>query len=302
MKTFPPGSPQAYGVAVERVVETIQGINECLPEESGVQAATAGLINGCTDLMMAQSVLALQLNVAVCWLANGGAPTNCNRPYSCGSLQVITTDTVNRSLNIWDAFASGFNFPFLVTLFGSLYFSLNGENQIPTMSFLEDVTLPLLEQADVIFCNGQPFLKSFTAPHLKHITGGDLNVSGNLEMTGLDLTALENVQGSLVLDGQLNTAADFPHLTTVNGTDIRLGGVDVAHVDITALTTFDGDFHCRDARLDSANVNEILIVLDNLGLSNHNVELTGGNMSPPTGAGLTAKSNLEGRGCTVGTE
>lgn len=67
--------------------------------------------------------------------------------------------------------------------------------------------------------------------------------------------------------------------------------------ELTALLTLDasGNALTQDA------VNAVLMALDNLGLSNGTVDLSGGTSPAPNGAGATAASNLTGKGWTVTT-
>lgn len=55
-----------------------------------------------------------------------------------------------------------------------------------------------------------------------------------------------------------------------------------------------------DTALDAASVNNVLVSLDAAGLASVTIDIAGSNAAP-TGAGLTAKTNLQGRGCTVNT-
>lgn len=65
---FPGGSPQAERVELQRTLDSIQAVNTCLPTDSGVQAATSGLLNSCSTIASAFSVFALQVQTAICWL------------------------------------------------------------------------------------------------------------------------------------------------------------------------------------------------------------------------------------------
>ncbi len=62
------GPDQDELVARKRFIESSEGVNNCLPPESGVQSISAGLIGACTNWMMAASVFALQTWKAICWL------------------------------------------------------------------------------------------------------------------------------------------------------------------------------------------------------------------------------------------
>lgn len=54
--------------------------------------------------------------------------------------------------------------------------------------------------------------------------------------------------------------------------------------------------------LSSSSVDNILVSLDEAGQEDGTIDLTGANNSPPSGLGLAAKVNLEGKGWTVNVE
>lgn len=68
--------------------------------------------------------------------------------------------------------------------------------------------------------------------------------------------------------------------------------------DVATSCSFTGAFN--GTKLDATGVNNILISLDAAALASVTIDIAGSNAAP-TGAGLTAKTNLQGRGCTVNT-
>lgn len=297
MKTFPPGSPQAEQLVIDRILETIAAINACLPTASGAQAATAGLINGCTDLTLAQSVLDLQLKAVICWLGTGGAGVDCNRPWPCDYLTINTSSTIN-DLYPWDPFAPGFLIPDAVFCNGQIYFAPTAALNAYPMVFCTTVSVPLLETvAGDFVCIFHPQIVSFLAPLLRTV-GGKLLVGSNASVEVLDLSSLLTVGGDMDIGAQLLVDVDIHTVTGVGGS-LSVGGNLVETVNIDGLVDFDGDFSCGVSALTQTAVNYLLVRMDELVLTNRTVTLNNGSSATPSGAGLTAKSNLEGRGCTV---
>lgn len=300
MKTFPPNSPQAAELNLKRVLETIQTLNTCLPTASGVQAASAGLVNQCTSFDIAISVLSLQLEAVLCWLGNGGVAVDCNRPWPCTFLQINTGANIDHNLIVYDPMAQGFNLVDLVDADFDIWFNSTEDTTAHVMSFLTQITCPVLTTVGgTLSCVLQVSLLSLLTPLLATV-GVDLNINSNTHLTGLDFSSLVSVGGSINVGAMLNPSILFPVLTTV-GVDMSIGGNVVAEVDISALTSFSGNFDCSDSALPSEQVNNILIKLDALGLTGKTVSLIAGTNGPPTGAGITAVANLVGRGCTVTT-
>jgi len=301
MRTWPPNSPQAKALELQRVLEAIETINTCLPTSSGVQAATAGLVNACTDFNMALSVFALQLDTAICWLGSGAAGDDCYRPLlGCDHLIVANGVVHANALYVYDTFAKGFIFPTITDSNADLtfqpYWSAGGA---PTpMAFLTDIQLPVWTTiAGTIYCQFHYNLLTFNAPVLTTV-GVDFDVAANQSCEVVNVPKLATVGRDLVLGAMLLTVPSCPSLVSV-GRNISCGGDFVQDVDFPVLATFNGDFDCSVSALTTAGVNHILEMLDALGVTGHTITLNGGTSATPTGAGLTAKANLEGRGCTV---
>lgn len=62
----PPSREQV--VTRKRFQQASDGINLCLPSDSGTQSISAGLLTGCSTALGAASVLALQVWKGICWL------------------------------------------------------------------------------------------------------------------------------------------------------------------------------------------------------------------------------------------
>jgi len=301
MRTWPPNSPQAKALELQRVLEAIETINTCLPTSSGVQAATAGLVNACTDFNMALSVFALQLDTAICWLGSGAAGDDCYRPLlGCDHFIVANGLVDANALYIYDTFAKGFIFPTIVSSNSDLNFQqYSSTGGAPTpMAFLTDIQLPVWATiAGTIYCQFHYNLLTFNAPVLTTV-GVDFDVAANQSLENLNIPLLATVGRDLVIGAMLLTIPSAPSLRSV-GRNISCGGDIVQDVNFPALVSFNGDFDCSVSALTAAGVNHILEMLDALGVTGHTITLNGGTSATPTGAGLTAKANLEGRGCTV---
>lgn len=303
MKTFPSGSPQAEALALRRVLETIEAINECLPEASGVQDATEGLTNACTDLTMAQSVLDLQLKVAICWLSQGGA-LNCEQPDPC-TCWTVNAPATSGSIDLWYPFLQCAVYPDVTLISGHLTTSASGQYDVRggNMQFFTSLTFPLLVTVDgYVFIAFQEALLTFSAPLLTTVNGS-FQVGSNANQLTHDFPLIETVTGDFVTSGTLATSLSVPLLTTVGGALMSIGGLALADVDISSLTNFDGDFEAVNAALTEESVNHILVVLDSQCVLSgaKNVLLDSGTSAAPTGLGAAAAANMIGRGVNVVT-
>jgi hypothetical protein len=111
-----------------------------------------------------------------------------------------------------------------------------------------------------------------------------------------DLTSLTSLTYLDMDQCGLSGVVDLSMLPAL--TNVDLGG----NADITAVTLFEqalNDVNISDTALTEESVNDILQWLDGGGLENGFVDLSGGTSAVPTGSGLTAKTNLEGKGWTV---
>lgn len=62
------GPGQSEGINRKRFIQASQGVNTCLPDDSGVQSISSGLLTTCTTGIQAAGVFALQTWKALCWL------------------------------------------------------------------------------------------------------------------------------------------------------------------------------------------------------------------------------------------
>jgi hypothetical protein len=110
------------------------------------------------------------------------------------------------------------------------------------------------------------------------------NYSGSTQIASLNLTGCSSLAGI----GVYFSGGDISTLTTITVT--------------TLPALISADFcGSAGASLNVASVNALLIALDANGLNNGAVNVSGGTSAAPTGAGITAKNNLIGKGWTVTT-
>lgn len=118
-----------------------------------------------------------------------------------------------------------------------------------------------------------------------NFSGGIPNLTGLTSLINLDMDQC-NITGNV----------DLSMLTALTSFD--LGG----NTGLTSVTIFEqvlNDVIINNAALTEASVNDILGWLDGGGETNGYVDLSGGTNAAPTGDGLTAVTNLEGKGWTV---
>jgi hypothetical protein len=120
-------------------------------------------------------------------------------------------------------------------------------------------------------------------------------------------------------NGPGNTIA-LTNASVLNGIDEwDSDGMNIYALDLTGLSSIDELYHCcgiltfinitgctnlLDVELDGnalleSSVDHVLVTLDNNGLSNGYVDLSGGFNAVPSATGLAAKTSLEGKGWTV---
>lgn len=196
-------------------------------------------------------------------------------------------------------------FPDTVTISGHLTTSAAGiyNQKGGSMSFLTSLSFPaLIDIATFVFIAFQETLNDFSAPLLQTVAT-DFQIGSNANQRSLEIPSLVSVGGNFITSGTLYPSLSVPLLTTVGGILMSIGGLALTDVDISSLTNFDGDFECVNSALTQSAVNHILIVLDSqVVLSGaHNVLLNAGSSASPSGAGITAKNNLIGRGVAVNT-
>jgi len=138
-----------------------------------------------------------------------------------------------------------------------------------------------------------------------------VNLSGCTSLLGLDLTNSDFSEGIPSLSGLIN-------LDTIYFSDCSISGVvDLSNLSTLTYLSFSGNtaltsivisdtqlidyFYALDCALTETAVNNILQSLDNSGVTNGIINLSGGTSAVPTGAGLTARTNLIAKGWSVTT-
>lgn len=111
-----------------------------------------------------------------------------------------------------------------------------------------------------------------------------------------DLTGLTNLQYLDLDQCGITGAVDISQLSSLTGFDLG-GNTGLTSVQLPeALLT---NVNIGNAALTETAVNNILQWLDGSNVDNGTVNLSGGTNAIPTGNGLTAKTNLQGKGWTV---
>lgn len=119
--------------------------------------------------------------------------------------------------------------------------------------------------------------------------GTTTSVNNAYKLNGIEEWDSDNMQiGSLDLSG-LTSLVQLFHCCSM------LAFVNIT--DCVKLTTVD----LRDTGLSTNIIDHVLITLDNNGLSNGFVDVSGGVMGPPSPAGVAAALSLTGKGWTVNT-
>ena len=128
------------------------------------------------------------------------------------------------------------------------------------------------------------------------------NLTDNL-LTELDPSLLPATVTNLLLDENSFTSFDVSQIPTPC-TQISLANNDIETlVNPSGIPAVALDVTLGGNRLPTSEINALLIALDNNGLDNGSVDTSGQTpAAPPSGAGATAKTNLEGKGWFVTTD
>lgn len=125
-------------------------------------------------------------------------------------------------------------------------------------------------------------------------TSGNTNMGGNIPTLPSNITVIDF--GASGLTGDLPSLSAYTNLQRVwlyVNPNLTVPANWTASASMTNIFLFNCQFS-------SAEVNTVLIEIDSLGTSNGILNIAGNNANP-TGAGLTAKSNLTSRGWAVTT-
>lgn len=156
---------------------------------------------------------------------------------------------------------------------------------------------------------------AFQGSAFASVTGMNLAAATDLWGAFMNVTELTNTDGWTWPTGSYSARWLFQgllNMTTGPDTDIgQATNLESAFRDYGGSTfpagVFDNVSSSADctnlfsnAALDAAGVNNVLVSLDTAGLASVTIDIAGSNAAP-TGAGLIAKVNLQGRGCTVNT-
>lgn len=297
-----PGYQCKQAMTDAQIRAAIIAIAACLPESEDVQDL-ADSVTLCTPLFQLELIYIQILTAALCFLGAGGAAP-CDRPDDC-DCYTVNSPATSGSLNIYDTWMKCATFPLTTLISGDLTTNASGvyDGNGGSMSFLTSLSFPLLAEIDgFVYIAFQEALLTFSAPLLTTVTG-NFQIGSNAYQETIDIPSITTVGGDFITSGTVVTELLVPNLTTVSGDLISIGGLALADVDISGLTTFVGDFECVNAALTVTSVNNILIQLDSVVVLTgaYDVLLDGNTSAAPTGAGATAAANLIGRGVNVVT-
>lgn len=210
--------------------------------------------------------------------------------------------------------------------------SLAGQLQISCPS-LTSLQLPLLTKANFVNVGGSPLINTID---LSSLQSGSIDIDGTI-ITSLNLNSLVSSTGLQISNNSLLSSLQIDSLTTVDTisiggnsslTSIDLGSITSVLVEgslnissNTALTSIGATtstavvglfsqpwkpalgFYFNDNNFGQTEVDNILVAADTSGLTSSTIYLDNngfiGTNQSPSGTGLTAKTNLEGKGWTV---
>jgi hypothetical protein len=171
---------------------------------------------------------------------------------------------------------------------------------------LASINFPLLEVVGAISMSNSLPIVNFSLPSLKQIRG---NLVLNLtDAITVSLPQLEYIGGTSSFVLGTATSLALPSLKYSRSIVISSFNTNVASFSFgSQLKSVAGNFTATGLSLNLNSVNGILVSLASLDGTNGTivygngrmVNLSGGTSSAPSGAGLTAKATLQGRGVTV---
>jgi hypothetical protein len=185
------------------------------------------------------------------------------------------------------------------------YFSMyNNDSMInpPTFPVLETITSSFNFYGHAVVTSA-PALPSL-------VTSDSIQINDNALMAnGFNFSSLVTVNGSINFDNNvsLTVSPTFPLLQSINGAfTMDNNPLLTSGLSFSALKTLNGNFSVNGCGFNETSINNLLVKLASLngtsGTTSYDsrfIYLNGGTNAIPTGAGLAAKTTLEGRGCTV---
>ena len=254
-----------------QIVQTLAAINDvaaCFPSVEEIQTIANEAIPCYLTLEQLFDIYQRLVDATLCYLQSeiGGELTVLGEDF------VFDLLSYNDNLFIYNAFAGSFTFTNLETVNQSLFFSFadstfDGGN----MSFLRFISLPALTSINAdLYVSRDPNLTSFSAPALLSV-GRDIYLGSNASLTDVDISALTTLGRDFFASGSLINGLQLPNLTSWTGTQ----------------------FLCDSIAIPTADVNALLIKFDSLAVTGTTINFAGGANGAPSGAGLTAKANLQ---------
>lgn len=201
--------------------------------------------------------------------------------------------------------------------------TVTGGVEITGNPALEEVNLPKLSTALDVNVSDNKLTNPLNLGLLSVVTNA-ITIWANSDLSIVDLSSLESCGESLDIGGSPNLIdLSLPALTSVGRLSVHdlaiLGSLDISSLTIAHSPIWDGisvincpaltilnisptnaiEFDFSGNALLEQWVDGILAACDSGGVSNGTLNLTGGTNSTPSGAGLTSKANLEGKGWAV---
>ena len=128
---------------------------------------------------------------------------------------------------------------------------------------------------------------------LKKIKGNQITGMGSLQLYNNEALEEVSVTDSSVTEFYVGNCPSVYSFDLSGNASLNLFEIDGVFSDEIE------EFDAGGCALSLTSVNAILVALDACGASNGTCDLSGGTSSAPSGAGLTSKTNLEGKGWTV---
>ena len=220
-----------------------------------------------------------------------------------GSLLTYTSITANSLFQISSDFniiagsVTTLSMPNLQYIGGVLNSAMN---TLPTFS------LPALLAVNANFGATSTGTTAISMPLLSYIGGAF--APNFAALTSVDFSGLQYIGNNISFTSTSLATLNFPALITVV-TTIQAITANLVNFSMgSTLKSVGGNFTITGAKLNQASVDGILVSLAALdgtsgttAYSGFTVNLSGGTSSAPSATGLTAKTTLQGRGCTVTT-
>ena len=173
----------------------------------------------------------------------------------------------------------------------------------PTAPLLTTLDLPVLEQCLLNFGPTFASLTTFSLPSFTYTSQFSAVLAA---CTSVSLPVFANVGTSFAFTAATLTTLSLPALVSVGSTFVITAANLVTFSIGSTLKNIGGNFTMSGMKLNQASVDSILVSLAALdgtngttAYSGRTISINGGTSAAPSATGLTAKTTLQARGCTV---